>query len=176
VTYHIGDAFTQTPSGVYDLVYWDHSLHHMSDVDAALKWSVDVLRPGGFVMINDYFGPNRLQFTRAQVDLANDFRRRHGVPGRSKYATPISYVQQWKRDPSEAPQSQLIATALERRLPGARLEPIGGLLLNQLGGVVIPLSRGQDNEMVAAMIAEDRELRDRGIFHFAFVLWRKPEA
>ena len=176
VTYHVGDAFDTTPAGAYDLVYWDHSLHHMSDVDAALSWSVAALKPGGFILINDYIGPNRLQFTRPEVDRANAFRQRHGVPGRTAYATTFTRLRQWRRDPSEAPQSERIVEAVARRLPGSRLEPIGGTFLNMLGGQVVPLSRGADNEIVLAMIAEDGQLREEGSFHFAFVLWQKPGA
>jgi hypothetical protein len=40
----------------------------------------------------------------------------------------------------------------------------------------VPFSRGEDNEIVRAMIAEDRQLRDAGSSHFAFVLWQKPGA
>jgi SAM-dependent methyltransferase len=173
VIYRIGNAFKTTPADTYDLVHWDHSLHHMSNVDAALAWSVAVLKPGGFVLINDYVGPNRLQFTRAEVDRMNDFRRRYGVPGKSTYASPISWARQVKRDPSEAPQSERIPAAIARHLPGAPLEPIGGTFLNMLGGVVVPLSRGEDGPMVEALIAEDRKLRDAGGYHFAFALWQK---
>jgi len=175
VTYSIGDAFKTDPNGAYDLVYWDHSLHHMSDVDGALAWSVAALKPGGFVLINDYVGPNRLQFSRAEVDRANAFRDRHGVPGRTAYATPFTRLNQWRRDPSEAPQSELIADAISARLPGATLEPIGGTFLNMLGGAVIPFTRAEDNEIVHALIAEDRELRGDGSYHFAFALWQKPD-
>jgi hypothetical protein len=146
----------------------------MSDVDAALAWSVDSLRPGGFVMINDYVGANRLQFPRVEADRANAFRRRHGVPGRTVYATPLTRLRQWRRDPSEAPQSELIAEAIARRLPGAVLEPIGGTFLNMLGGDVVPFVRGDDHPVMGAMLAEDRQLRDEGSSHFAFALWQKP--
>src|SRR5258708_27501395 len=62
VAYHVGDAFAEAQEGASDLGHWDHSLHHMSDVDAAVAWSVKALRPGGFAMINGYIGPNRLPF------------------------------------------------------------------------------------------------------------------
>jgi SAM-dependent methyltransferase len=66
----IGNAFVEE-TGQFDLVTWDHSLHHMPDIDQALAWSVERLNPGGWLMINDYFGPNRLQWRRDEVERCN---------------------------------------------------------------------------------------------------------
>jgi hypothetical protein len=70
----------------------------------------------------------------------------------------------------------LIAGAIARRLPGSRLEPIGGAFLNILGGDVVPFARDDRSHVLEAMIEEDRTLRDSGFSHFAFALWQKPEA
>ena len=47
----------------FGLVYWDHALHHMFNVERYLAWSRSVLLPGGVLLINDYVGPNWLQWT-----------------------------------------------------------------------------------------------------------------
>jgi len=172
VTYRIGDAFAETPEGSYDLVYWDHSLHHMSDVQAALAWSVRVLRSGGVVMINDYIGANRLQFPNWQIRRANDFLRRHGLPGRLPPSSPWRRLRQWIKDPSEAPQSEDIEAAIHQQLPGAEIEHIGGAFLNMLGGAVVPLC-DDESPVLKAMLEEDDQLRREGCSHFAFTLWRK---
>lgn len=172
IQYRSGDAFQEPAAPRFDLVYWDHSLHHMSDVSKALEWSVASLRPGGFVIINDYVGPNRLQFTRDEVALANDFLARHGITDPHPKSTLISRLRQWWRDPSEAPQSELIAHAVRRHLPGADLEPIGGTFLNMLGARVVPL--GEDSSQVDRLIQEDAVMKARGFHHFAFAIWQKP--
>lgn len=174
ITYHVGDAFAATPASAYDLVTWDHSLHHMSDVDAALAWSVKVLRPGGYVMVNDYVGPNRLQFGRAEIDRANSILAHLGVPGRTSHSTIVSKLRQWLRDPSEAPQSELIPTAVARHLPGAELAPLGGAMLNILGGQVVPFAADDEDPVLKAFVDEDRKLTREGHSHFAFTLWQKP--
>ena len=38
-------------------------------------------------------------------------------------------------------QNELIAEAVKRRLPGAELTPIGGTLLNMLGGTVVSFAK-----------------------------------
>jgi SAM-dependent methyltransferase len=174
IDYRVGDAFGQSVTPRFDLVYWDHSLHHMSDVSKALEWSVASLKPGGFVVINDYVGPNRLQFTRQEVDLANDFLARNGFTDRHQKSNLITRLRQWWRDPSEAPQSEMIPEAIKRNLPGAELEPIGGTFLNMLGGRVAPL--GEDSSQIDALIREDGEMKERGFHHFAFAIWQKAEA
>lgn len=173
VHYHLGNAFSHQPDEVYDLVHWDHSLHHMSDVDAALAWSVKALRPGGYVLINDYIGPNRLQFTRTEIDWANAFLRRETVGRRLPYSNLLTRLRQWRRDPSEAPQSELIAAAVTRRLPGAELRPIGGVMLNILGGVVVPFAGREDHPTLRALVEADAQLKADGRSHFAFALWQK---
>jgi SAM-dependent methyltransferase len=175
VAYHVGDAFAETQAGGYDLVTWDHSLHHMSDVDAAVAWSVKALRPGGFVMINDYIGPNRLQFLRTETDRANAFLARAGVARRIPRSTVVSKLRQWWRDPSEAPQSESIAEAVARHMPGADLASIGGAMLNMLGPVIVPFAKDEDDPVLRAFLDEDAKFKAEGYSHFAFALWRKPE-
>jgi SAM-dependent methyltransferase len=173
VTYRVGDVFAARGHPTYDLVYWDHSLHHMSDVNRALKWSVEVLAPGGVVLVNDYVGPNRLQFTRPEVEAVNRFLERHAIPERHVHTNLLTKLRQWKRDPSEAPQSELILAAVERWLPGAEIRPLGGVALNMMGGVIVPRA-AEGDPLLDALVAEDAKLRDRGLNHFAFALWQKP--
>jgi SAM-dependent methyltransferase len=45
VRFHVGDAFSLDLDDQYDLVYWNNALHHMFDVERALQWSRDRLRP-----------------------------------------------------------------------------------------------------------------------------------
>jgi SAM-dependent methyltransferase len=171
VRYQMGDAFAAPRERAYDLIHWDHSLHHMSDVEDALAWSVSVLRPGGVVLINDYIGPNRLQWTRAEVDLANDFLDQADAPGpRVRYSNLITRLKMWRKDPSEAPQSERILAACARHLPGAEIAPIGGTLLDILGGVVIPRTSEED-PLVDRLVQADGKARAEGFSHFAFGIW-----
>jgi SAM-dependent methyltransferase len=161
---HCGNAFASSQRR-YDLVHWDHSLHHMSDVAAALSWSRAVTNEGGIIVINDYVGPTRLQWTRREVAAANEFLAAIGSPERISESTMISRLRMWLRDSSEAPQSDRICGAVEQM--GHRLRPIGGTLLNILGSVVV--SRHDDEDpQIDALIDADRRCRLDGLSHFAF--------
>ncbi|MEO0371787.1 MAG: methyltransferase domain-containing protein [Pseudomonadota bacterium] len=178
VTARLEDAFDHDFEGEYDLVYWEHALHHMFDVDHAVGWSVRALKPGGLLVINDYIGPTRLQWRRSEVGLVRQFLRDHadilGVdPKRVKYGTPFRRYKQFLRDPSEAPQSDKIEAAYKRHT-GEDLNVLGGAVIH-LGGGFLNGAENQDPGIHDRLIALDKKARDQGISHFAFGLWQKPQ-
>jgi SAM-dependent methyltransferase len=172
----IGNAFVEE-TGSFDLVTWDHSLHHMPDIDQALAWSVERLNPGGWLMINDYFGPNSLQWRRDEVEHCNrvldDIDRAHGTKlRRVRHSNILTRLRMRHRDPSEAPHSEKIADAIHRHL-GAAVTPVGGLVMNILGGIVVP-AFPDDHPAIAALVAADQAALAAGQWHFGFTLWQKP--
>lgn len=172
----LGDAFAaQHPP--YDLVYWDHALHHMLDVAAAVRWSVDGLEPGGFLVINDYVGPTRLQWTPSQVRLARRYMAEAaphlGARPHVPYKTLLNRWRLMLRDPSEAPQSDRILQACRTACGGWAPTPIGCALINICGRHVAPLTT-EDNPALDLLIDWDRRAAAQGESHFAFGIWRKP--
>ncbi len=174
IAYHVGDAFSAVREP-YDLIYWDHSLHHMSDVAQAIRWSARSAKPGGFVMINEYVGPNRLQISDLEVSRANAFLQRHGVAKRIKRSSVISYLKQWRRDPSEAPQSERILNAIVLNLPDVDLRVIGGAMMNILGATVVP-TVPDDDPLLLDLLKEDTALMQEGVSHYAFAFWQRPRS
>lgn len=178
--FQVGNAFVQE-TGQFDLVHWDHSLHHMSDIDEAMRWSLARLRPGGWLMINDYFGPNRLQWRPDEVKYCNTLLagidRQHGSNlRRVRHSNFITQLRIRYRDPSEAPCSETMASAITRHLgPTAQLRPTGGMVMNILGGIIVP-AFADDHPAIAAMLDADREALAAGNWHFGFLLWQKPTA
>lgn len=175
---HLGDAFAQDVRGRYDLVYWDHALHHMHDVRMALSWSLEALAPGGMLVVNEYVGPTRLQFTRAEYDFARAFLDRHsgalGVDGTAaRYANPIRRLRQFIRDPSEAPQSDRIEPVFHE-LTGTRMKPLGGVALHICAPFVLAVEPN-GGPLTDALMAWDGEGLARGFHHFAFGLHRVPD-
>lgn len=177
ITAHLSDAFDQGFDAEYDLVYWDSALHHMFDVDHALAWSVKALKPGGILLISEYIGPTRLQWRRAEVDRVRDFLRDNadtiGVdPARVRPGNPFRRYKQFLRDPSEAPQSDLIVD-LYRKHTGQDLTILGGAAIH-LGGGFLTGCEARDPTLHDRLIALDSQMRADGLFHFGFGLWHKP--
>ncbi len=176
-SYFKANAFEWPVRDYYDLVTWDHSLHHMSDVRAALAWSRDALAPGGLLVVNDYIGPNRLQWTGRDAALANGFfamcETRYGIQfQRVERGDLISRIRMILKDPSEAPQSELIVQAC-RDVLGLELRPIGGALLNLVASQVLAMCE-EHHPALDDLIQWDDDARRRGHSHFAFGVWTKP--
>jgi SAM-dependent methyltransferase len=177
VTVRVANVFDLAEPDSYDLVYWDHSLHHMYDVEAALAFSIRVLRPGGWLAVNEYTGPTRLQWTQAQADLANAFlgHERAALGPDTPPVRPGSLYRRLRlylRDPSEAPQSDLIEDSF-LRLTGTPMKQLGGAMIHTAAPQVIGAC-GPEGEVIARLIAWDEHARAKGENHFSFGLWQKP--
>ena len=177
MVFHMADAFS-ADHPPYDLVYWDHALHHMFDVAAALEWSVRVLRPGGYLVVNDYVGPTRLQWRRAEVRLARAYMAEAAPHLEAVRPVPyklpvVSRLRQTLRDPSEAPQSDRILAAASAACGGFTPTPIGCALINICGPHVVPATR-EGNPALELLTVWDRKAEAAGFGHFAFGIWQKP--
>lgn len=130
-----------------DLAVFFHSLHHVRALEACLAAVARALRPGGKLLVVDYFGGNRLQRTPLQLALCDTLLGR--LPpryrvdlGRSTPAAPVLKERcvnldpagVARDDPSEAVRSEDIARCLarERRLVTLEEKPLGGTLLEPL--------------------------------------------
>ncbi|WP_294622973.1 class I SAM-dependent methyltransferase [uncultured Roseovarius sp.] len=174
---HLADALEEDIVERYDLVLWLSALHHMFDVDKALEWSVRALKPGGFLLIYEYVGPTRLQWHPTETRCARRFLKENhdlvGVdPKRVRRGTTFRRYKQFLRDPSEAPQSNLIPAAYERHT-GEAMQILGGSAIHLCGGFVTGLE-DQDPTIHDRVIALDKDLRNQGHYHFGYGLWQKP--
>lgn len=135
-----GDAFELVPQNEqYDFVHWNNSLHHMLDVDKAVEWSKNVLRPRGLFFMDDFIGSSRFQWPDEQLELATRIRR---VFENSKYLTdPKSSLHSLpttirrpnknkliKNDPSEAADSERIVEAIYKNFPNVEFKATGGII------------------------------------------------
>lgn len=175
----IGDAFSHDTAGRYDLVYWDHSLHHMMDVDQAIAWSMAALAPGGWLVVNDYVGPTRLVWRRKEVDFAREFLRTHQArlgfdPTALRYKHVVDRVRLLLRDPSEAPQSDRIMPSFQQRC-GFGMRPLGGVMIH-LCAPFLDRIEDEDDPIYDALIAWDKRALEEGHNHFALGAWQKPVA
>ena len=81
VHYHASDAFAEvTGEGEYDFVHWRNAIHHMLDTREAIAWSARCLAPGGVLYLDDYVGPSRFQYPKAQLTVFSEVPRRATPP------------------------------------------------------------------------------------------------
>lgn len=168
----------------YDLIYWNNSLHHMLDVDAALHWSLKHLQPGGILAMDDFVGPTRFQWTETNLlaatlarSLMTDSQLVH--PG-----TGVQLSRQIERpnprdlayeDPTEAADSSSILPAISRYFPDAEVILTGGCIYHlALNDVIGHLEAEEHSDFLQSMLELDNWLVRQGQTHYAVALARKP--
>lgn len=186
VVFHVRDAFDTELDDRYDLVYWNNALHHMFDVRQALVWSRERLRPGGWLVMDDYVGATRFQWPDAQLQIASRVRRSlperllrdPADPGRlcPKDLTRPSLHSMLAADPSEAADSDGILPALPQVFPGVRIIPTGGVVYNLALKDIIANFGEDDADRLRDLLDQDAELAARGQTQYACAFASKQAA
>ncbi|MDX9755444.1 MAG: class I SAM-dependent methyltransferase [bacterium] len=74
VLYRVGDANDldrSLPQAQYDVVFVSMALHHFAHLEKSLYSVQSMLKPKGLFIVNEFIGPDRFQWTEAQLDAAN---------------------------------------------------------------------------------------------------------
>jgi ubiquinone/menaquinone biosynthesis C-methylase UbiE len=125
-------------TGRYDVILFHASLHHFKDIDRLIGIKlIPALKPDGIMVINEYVGPDRLQFPRRQIRTVNralktipkEFRRRFRMRMLKKRVSGPGILRMLIADPSEARESSRIMGTLDKYLVRVELKPYGGNIL-----------------------------------------------
>ena len=128
------------------------------------------LRPGGVLHLHEFVGPNRFQWTDAQLELVNGFlatlpphlRRTPTGSEKIRLARP-TIASMLAADPTEAIRSAEIPAALRRHFDVIEERPLGGALLHLALGDIAQNFHVEDREARAALenlfALEDRAMR-----------------
>lgn len=139
ITFSCDDVNTmELPAQHYDLIFFHSSLHHFLQLDKLMAETIpNSLQPNGLLLINDYWGPDRLQWSTAQLKECN--RLLAQIPKekrqrfRSKWIKSSISGPGWLRmrlsDPSEAAEASKIQPLLRKHYQTLEETPIGGSLL-----------------------------------------------
>jgi SAM-dependent methyltransferase len=121
----------------YDAIIAKAALHHIERLETAFEGMVRALKPGGFLLAIDFFGPTRFQWTDVQLDAANRFLEtevpealRRQADGSLYRASRPTVAHVIETDPSEAVRSGEIMDLLPRYFPRVEVRDVGGTLLN----------------------------------------------
>ncbi len=184
--FHVRDAFGMELDDHYDLVYWNNALHHMFDVRQALVWSRDRLRPGGWLVMDDYVGATRFQWPDIHLEIASRVRRSlperllrdPADPGRQcpQRVTRPTLQNMLAADPSEAADSDSILPALPQVFPGVRIIPTGGVVYNLALKDIIANFGDPDADRLRELLDYDAELAARGQTQYACAFASKQAA
>lgn len=135
IHYIVGDFLKQelTPHS-YDLILFNSSLHHFKDINGLLENNVlPLLKNGGLLVIFEYVGPKRLQWTNSQLEYANKLLKE--LPSKYKLRFKNNSIKQriyrpgllrmLLVDPSEAIDSESIIPAIHTHFKTIEEKKIG---------------------------------------------------
>lgn len=136
------DIFDNRPGhGMYDLILFHSSLHHFSQLDELIGQIVlNALKPEGILVIHEFVGPNRLQWTRDQLRFTNhllkmlprDFRRKAVTRSVKRKAYRPGIWRMLLSDPSEAVRSQDQLPTIGKYFDTVYFRSLGGNILHLL--------------------------------------------
>lgn len=168
------------PEAAYDAVLTTGTMHHVENLDFCFRSIARSLRPGGYLWLNDYVGPNRFQWSNTQMRLADEllalvpkaWRRRDKVLRCDARALR-------GRDPSEAVAAQHIEAALTAHFEIVQKWPRGGTLLAPIfgSGCLDPAMADSPEGLaiLAAMFEAEQDLiRDGALPSDSYVYVAKP--
>jgi len=144
IHYSVGDLEqVDLPAGAFDVVLAHQSAHHVEDLDRLFATVSRALRPGGVFHLHEFVGPDRFQWTDAQLHHMNAFvgalparylRLPSGEPRPNKLRPTIADM--IAIDPTEAISSSAILNAVGRHFRILEIRELGGALLHEgLGGI-----------------------------------------
>ena len=120
----------------FDVVIFEQSLHHFKDVPSVLSRVRKLLRPGGLLIIDEFIGPRRFQWTTQQLAfcdaillaLPEAYRRSASGSNVKTRNLRVGELLMWLNDPSEAIESDRIESEVLRQFKLLRRFDYGGTI------------------------------------------------
>ncbi len=144
IHYEVRDANqAEIPEAVYDSVWFNSSLHHVEALEAVCEAVARSLKPGGWLILNEYVGPSvfdlpprQKQAIRAAFDLIPArLRRRRAPDGSTEIARAPAIpcpAEVAADDPSEAVRSADILEIVGHYFDLVEVNQAGGTILQFL--------------------------------------------
>jgi SAM-dependent methyltransferase len=171
LTFQVADVrqALREAEGHCDVVLALNSLHHFSHLGEIMRLIARALGPGGLLIMDEYVGPSRFQWTSGQMRAANALlaalpeghRTQRDGQVKRRVARP-SRLSMRLDDPSEAVESSGLMPALQRRFAILEQHPYGSILHLALHGIAHNFLAEDDPGTVRAwrlcLAAEDQAL------------------
>ncbi|WP_042364339.1 class I SAM-dependent methyltransferase [Streptacidiphilus neutrinimicus] len=183
--FRVADVQEMTRQGErFDVLLGLQSLHHFSELDATLPRLAELLHPDGLLVVDEFVGPTRFQWTDAQLAAANELlaqlpaARRRLADGRTKHRViRPSRMSMVLDDPSEAVDAAALLPGLRRVFDVVEERPYGGTVLHiALSGIAHNfLTEDPETEdlLELCFAFEDKALPELG-HDFTAMVCRKP--
>ncbi len=142
--FHCADLnFIELPKNTFDVAFFSHALHHIERLEHLCDQVRASLRPNGILLVDEFIGPTRMQWTPQQLAVCNQLLAQlpeylridlSRLPER-RPKEPITRmsIAEWLRcDPSECVRSADIPAVLETYFETIERHDYGGTILQKL--------------------------------------------
>ena len=124
----------------FDVVITEGILHHISPLEVLVDKIASSLKPDGILIVNEYIGPDKFQWTKEQVRFCNVLLSFIPKPLRTYRGTKIVKTRVFRpgtlsmriHDPSEAVESSKIIERLKEKFSFVERKDYGGTILHPL--------------------------------------------
>ena len=185
VGFEAADLLSFEPRQPPGIVVASSALHRVDDPDAVVARIADWLAPGGIVYVDEFVGPDRFQWTDAQIEIVNRLlaclpeELRVDLAGAGdKPKTEIGRPdrERFSRDhPHEAVAGSRIRAALDAHLEPVEARPYGGAVFHQLFARIMG-NFVRRPELVRLILELDAILTDNGVVasDYLWAAYRRP--
>jgi len=187
IFYFTGDFSAHSfESDAYDLILFNSSLHHFDRINDFLKMKViPLLKQEGYLIIYEYVGPDRLQWKRPQLKIANRLLKQIPAKYKTRYNSHaikrhIYRPGLWRMllaDPSEAIDSESILPSIHKHFKVIEEKKVGWDILHLLLKDIAHNFLGADKETLAILShlfeEEDKYMTKTGRSDAIFGIYQK---
>lgn len=169
----------------FDIVFFHQSLHHFDNLNFFIRDKISgYLKKNGLLVINEYVGANRLQFSKFQIEKINEalkiipkkYRFRHKSNLLKKNFHGPGILRMIIADPSECIDSESILPTIHNTFHPIIEKPYGGnILMNVLKDIshhFLEIDQERDKILEELFLFEDEYLIDNPS-DFIFGIYRK---
>ena len=129
IRYGVVDLNRDTlPRDSYDVIVAHAVLHHVEHLEHAYAQIAQSLRAEGTLIVNEYVGPNRFQYSDDVLSIINALLACLGHPPKVR----PTVAEMIANDPTEAVRSEELLAFTERHFEVLERKPIGGTILQHL--------------------------------------------
>jgi SAM-dependent methyltransferase len=181
VTYQVADLerLMLSPNSV-DAVFAHQSIHHVEGLERLFFQIRKALKPGGIFHLHEFVGPNRFQWTQAQLVLVNEYLsslpprlRRLPSGGPKPLVQRPTVAAMIAADPTEAVRSSEILAVLRSYFTIVEQHQIGGALLHlALGDIAqnFDPDEPEDTGYLQRLFALEDQMMAEGVIGSDFVV------
>ena len=182
------DEYLKDKRSNFDIVLFNQSLHHFKNVDFLISHQIfGVLKNGGNLIINEYVGKNRLQYSSEQIKAINEalklipdkYKKIFGTNITKKKFYGLGLLRMIIADPSECIDSKSILPAIHSSFKTVIEKPYGGnIIMGTLKNIAHNFltsdsDMGKEHILDALFAFEDDYLK-KNQSDFIFGVYEKP--